>query len=120
VKRREFITLLGGAATWPFVARAQQQSVQVIGLLTSRGPTDAPQLIAAVRQGLKETGFVEGQNVAIEYRFAENHNERLPALAADLVQRQVSLIAATTTPVPRDNQGERRATIRMRMAPGVG
>ena len=98
MKRREFITLLGGAATWPFVARAQQQSVQVIGLLTSRGPTDAPQLIAAVRQGLKETGFVEGQNVAIEYRFAENHNERLPALAADLVQRQVSLIAATTTP----------------------
>jgi putative tryptophan/tyrosine transport system substrate-binding protein len=99
MKRREFITLLGGTvATWPLAARAQQQSMPVIGLLTSRGPTDAPQLMAAVRQGLKEIGFVGGQNVAIGYRFAENHNERLPALAADLVQRQVSLIAATTTP----------------------
>jgi putative ABC transport system substrate-binding protein len=70
----------------------------VIGLLTSRAPGDAPHLLAAVLQGLKDTGFVEGQNVAIEYRFAGNQNERLPALAADLVRRQVTVIAATTTP----------------------
>jgi putative tryptophan/tyrosine transport system substrate-binding protein len=68
MRRREFITLLGGvAAASPLTARAQQQSMPVIGLLTSRGPTDAPQLIAAIRQGLKETGFAEGENVAIEY-----------------------------------------------------
>ena len=70
----------------------------VVGLLTSRAPGDTPQLLAAFRQGLKDSGFVEGQNVAIEYRFAGNQNERLPALAADLVHRQVAVIAATTTP----------------------
>jgi putative ABC transport system substrate-binding protein len=86
VKRREFITLLGGAAVWPLTARAQQPVMPVIGLLTSRAPNDEPQLLAAIRQGLKDTGFVEGQNVAIEYRFAEMRNERLPALAAELVQ----------------------------------
>jgi putative tryptophan/tyrosine transport system substrate-binding protein len=97
--RREFIALLGGtAATWPLAARAQQSAMPVIGLLTSRGPGDTPQLLAAFRQGLRDGGFVEGQNIAVEYRFAGNRNERLPALAADLVQRQVSLIAATTTP----------------------
>jgi putative ABC transport system substrate-binding protein len=98
MKRREFITLFGGAVACPLSARAQQPAIPVIGLLTSRGPSDEPQLLAAVRQGLKETGFVEGQTVAIEYRFAEMRTERLPALAADLVQRQVTLIVAASTP----------------------
>jgi putative ABC transport system substrate-binding protein len=98
IRRREFIATLGGAvAAWPLAALAQQPAMPVIGLLTSRAPGDAPQLLAAVRQGLKDTGFIEGQNVAIEYRFAGNQNEQLPALAADLVHRQVTVIVATTT-----------------------
>jgi putative ABC transport system substrate-binding protein len=98
MRRRELIALLGGAAAWPIAVRAQQPAVPVIGLLSARAPGDAPQLLAALRQGLKDTGFVEGQNVAIEYRFAGNQAERLPALATDLVHRQVTVIAATTTP----------------------
>jgi putative ABC transport system substrate-binding protein len=98
MRRRQFIALMAGAAAWPLAARAQQPAMPVIGLLTSRAAGDAPQLMAAVRQGLKDTGFVEGQNVAIEYRFAENQSERLPALAADLVHRQVAVIIATATP----------------------
>jgi putative ABC transport system substrate-binding protein len=98
MRRREFIALLGGAVAWPHSARAQQPSMPVIGLLSSRAPGEALQLMAAFRQGLKETGFVEGQNVAIEYRYAGNQNERLPALAADLVQRRVNVIAAANTP----------------------
>src|SRR5215831_10383303 len=95
VKRREFITLLGSAAAWPLAAHAQQPALPVIGLLTTRGSGDTPHLLAAVRQGLKDTGFAEGQNVAIEYRFAGNKIEQLPSLAADLVHRQVTAIVTT-------------------------
>ena len=99
MKRREFISLLGSAvAPWPLVARARQPTIPVIGLLSPRASGDVPQLIAAVRQGLKDSGYVEGQNVTIEYRFAENQNERLAALAADLVHRQVTVIVATAAP----------------------
>jgi putative ABC transport system substrate-binding protein len=99
MQRRAFITLLGGAtAAWSLAVRAQQPTIPVIGLLSSRASGDSPQLLAAVHQGLKDTGFVEGQNFTVEYRFAGNQNERLPALMADLVHRQVTVIAATGTP----------------------
>src|SRR5437660_5202802 len=94
MQRREFITLLGGAAVaWPFTARAQ--TTPVVGYLSSRSPGDSAHIIAGFRKGLGEAGFVEGSNVAIESRFAENHLDRLPQLAADLVRRQVNVVAAT-------------------------
>jgi putative ABC transport system substrate-binding protein len=92
MRRREFIALLGGATAWPFASRAQQPPVPVIGFLRSASLADVTYLIAAFRQGLKEAGFIEGQNVAIEYRSAEDHLERLPALVADLIGRQVAVI----------------------------
>ena len=99
MRRRHAIKLLGGLMiSWPFAAQAQQPAMPVIGLLSPRGPDDAPELMAAFRQGLKDAGFVEGQNVGIEYRFAGNQNERLPTLAADLVHRQVTMIVATAIP----------------------
>jgi putative tryptophan/tyrosine transport system substrate-binding protein len=93
VRRRDFITLLGGAAaTWPLAARAQQQAIPMIGWMSGRAPEDSAYLLAAFREGLRETGFVENESVTIEYRWARGRYEMLPAIAADLVSRGVSVL----------------------------
>jgi ABC-type uncharacterized transport system substrate-binding protein len=94
VKRREFITLLGSAAAWPLGAGAQQRALPVIGLLSPRSPAVDATLIAVIRQGLNDTGFFEGRNVALDYRWADGQYDRLAALAADLAHRQVAVIVA--------------------------
>ena len=97
MRRRDFVKGIAVSSAWPLAAQAQQRSMPVIGFLNGRAPANLPKLLAAFRQGLNETGYIEGQNVAIEYRFAENQYERLPALAVDLVRRQVTVIVATGT-----------------------
>src|SRR6516164_3177392 len=99
MRRREFIAGIGSAAAWPVVARAQQQAMPVIGYLgTQSADDDYKDVTVPFLRGLKETGYVEGQNVAIEYRWAENQYDRLPALAADLVRRRVAVIVASGAP----------------------
>src|SRR5262245_45681099 len=99
LKRREFISLLGGASVaWPLAARAQQPAMPVIGFLASQLPDAMTDRLRGFRQGLKDTGYVEGENVAIVYRFAENQDDRLPALAAELVSRHVAVIATAGLP----------------------
>jgi putative ABC transport system substrate-binding protein len=98
MRRREFITFIGGAAAWPLTARAQQPTMPVIGFLSSRSPGESASVVAAFRQGLRETGFIEGQNLGIAFRWAEGRYDRLPALASELVSLPVTLLFAAGGP----------------------
>jgi putative ABC transport system substrate-binding protein len=99
-KRRDFVTLIGGAAAWPLAARGQQSAMPVIGFLRSTAATGSEPLVAAFRQGLNEAGFVEGHNIAVEYRWADDQDDRIPGLAAELVRRQAAVIVANGIAVP--------------------
>src|SRR5262249_54106984 len=99
IRRRKFLATLGGAAAvWPLAARAQQPAMPVVGVLSAEWPNLFSDRLRAFHDGLRETGYVEGRNLAIEYRWAEGRNDRLPPLAAELVRRQVTVIVSTSTP----------------------
>jgi putative ABC transport system substrate-binding protein len=98
MKRRKFISLVGGAATWPFAARAQQPGMPIVGFVSNRSAEASVRQTAAFRKGLSETGYVEGQNVMVEYHWLEGQYDRLPALMADLVRRRVAVIATFANP----------------------
>jgi putative ABC transport system substrate-binding protein len=106
MRRRDFVAALGGAAAWPFAARAQQPALPIIGFLNSASPDGYEPMVAAFRQGLKETGYIESQNVAIEYRWASGQYDRVPALAAELVRRHVVVIVANMECAPGAGQVE--------------
>jgi putative ABC transport system substrate-binding protein len=117
MRRREFITLLGGAAAWPISARGQQPAIPVIGLLNPQSPGSIPRFLDAFGRGIAEAGYVEGRNVTIEYRWAKNRLDRLPELAADLVRHKVSVIAA---PSNTSALAAKAATSSIPIAFGVG
>jgi putative tryptophan/tyrosine transport system substrate-binding protein len=118
MRRREFITLLGGAAAWPLAASAQQSAMPVIGFMSARSPEDSVHLLPAFHRGLAEGGFVEGQNVTIEFRWARGQYDRLPEMAADLVNRRVNVLTAVGgDPSPR---AAKRATSAIPIVFGMG
>jgi ABC transporter substrate binding protein len=108
MRRRDFITLIGGAVAWPLAAQAQKPAIPVVGYLSAGTSSNDTRLVAAFVKGLGETGYEDGKTVQIEYRWADNQYDRLPSIAADLVRRQLDVIAAVTTPAARAAKRRRR------------